>query len=250
VSHYSEDVVFGSLGLPTGFDDERLLVNLRGINRVRSIAGLGIVSVVGERGEITTYDHDITSMSPSGEATLGAKQKEHKVGLVEGNVTFPTGSSFLGSADTVVKVNTAEIDNRIRTKHGIAALYEAKPRAKLLNESMKDGLNAAVIDANMDMEKFKMFAKMYGFFGLMGAMSDHPMRAVGIGAIAAPVLLNLGILQQAILHSQGKTKEEVSADMLRFWKEFRKSVSVGIAVDRMALASLAVRSQRLIKAQT
>ncbi len=109
VGEYTDDVIFGNLGLPVGFDDERLLVNLRGINRIRAIAGLGTVSIVGERGDISTYDYDVTG-SNDGAATLGAVSKQPKVKSSNGSVEFRFGSSLYGDADTTVAVNNSEIE--------------------------------------------------------------------------------------------------------------------------------------------
>ena len=41
VENYTDHVVFGNMNLPVGFDEERLLVNLRAFRRVQRVAGLG-----------------------------------------------------------------------------------------------------------------------------------------------------------------------------------------------------------------
>lgn len=51
VPEYTDDIIFGNLGLPSGFDQERLLVNIRGMQRVRAAALMGSISIVSERGE-------------------------------------------------------------------------------------------------------------------------------------------------------------------------------------------------------
>lgn len=45
VPEYTEDLVFGHLGLPQGFDESRLLVNIAAFNSVRKAGGLGSISI-------------------------------------------------------------------------------------------------------------------------------------------------------------------------------------------------------------
>ena len=199
VADYTDDIVLGNLGLPVGFDDERLLVNLRGINHIRRLAGLGKTSIVGERGDTTSYDYDITSFDTSGTATFGAKSKINRVNLVSEGVKFPTASTLYGKPEVTIKLNSAEIDERIRLHHGTNGLFEAKPRAKLLNSAVQNGLASAAIDANLDWKKITNSATIYGYFMVMGLFDHDFERTMLGGAVFAPVGFNAVILQESIL---------------------------------------------------
>jgi hypothetical protein len=242
ISTYSDMVTFGNLGLPVGFDDERVLVNLRAINRVRSIAGLGGVSIIGERGDTSTYDYNVTSMDTSGSATFGAVSKQNKTPLAQGNLTFDSGSSSFGKPEVNIALNTSEAEERIKTQHGLSGLYEAKPRAKYLNSAVKQGLADAVVDANIDKEKFKITARAYGFFAGLGLIGGGGVpRALAVGFIAGPVLTNLNVFRTASM--------QYPEDAMEIWKEYRQSAFIGMSLDRLVAASGVLKASRIIKAK-
>lgn len=241
VGKHTDDVVFGNLGLPVGFDDERILVNLRCINRVRAVAGLGSVSVIGEKGDTSSYDYNVTSMD-SGAATFGAVSKQNKTPASSGSVTFPTPSTLFGKADTTIAINNSEIEERLRTKHGTIGLYEPVPRARELNAAVKTGLAHAAIDANIDKGKLKMAVRLYGIMGAFGiAAGASPGRALLIPAVMGPMFLNLHVLRESSMYQKNP---------FPIWRELRQSLLVGPALDRVVVANGILKCSRLMKARS
>lgn len=251
VPHYTEDITFGNLALPQGLDEERLLVNVRGINRIRSAAGLGTVSVVGKREETSTYDYGVTGIDSSGAATFSASRKSRKASIAKGSLTFPTPSSIIGKPQVTISVNTAEVEEKIKN-HGesLANLYQPAPRAKILNQAVRCGLRDAAIDANVDRSKMMLAARWYGFSTILGlSMNASPGRMLVISGVFGPIMLNMAVLRDVSFGNLQRPKEE-ELSPLAVLKELRQSLFVGAAADRIAAASVLTGSQRLIKARS
>ncbi len=126
VNQYADELTIGNLGLPVGFDDERLLVNLRAFHRVRAVAGLGDISIVGTSGDVGGYDYQIGSTDESGTASLGAVSKRHNKPLSSANISWPLGTSSFGKPDVTVEVNNSETQEQVKDVAGSEGLFDAK----------------------------------------------------------------------------------------------------------------------------
>ncbi len=125
-------------------------------------------------------------------------------------------------------------------------LFQPVPRAQELNKAIKYGLTQASIDANIDKDKLKTAARMYGILCGMTMIggSSFP-RSLIVPLVAAPVFLNLAVIRNA---TEQKMFGEIENPM-QVWKELRQSLFVGPAVDRMLVANGIVKASRLVKAR-
>ena len=247
VPEYTDDIIFGNLGLPVGFDYERILVNVRGINRIRSVAGLGVVSVIGEQGDTSTYDYGVTSVDQSGAATMSGSKKVHKEPTSEGSVRFSSGNPFFGKADTTITINTSEIRDRIRTKEGAGSLYEPSAVAKQLNKAVRHGLVGASVDANLDSRKALLSLRAYGLVnGFCLIAGAAPERGALLSLIGMPVFYNIAMFQEAVLMD---ILEKSSESPLQVWKKLRQGLIVPFTVDRTVAASGLAKTTRFIKSR-
>lgn len=253
VADHTDNIIFGNLGLPSGFDNERLLVNLRRINWLRAAAGISEVSFIGEQGGTTTHDYEVTGIDAGGTATLSGKSKKSVVPVSSGSLSFPyTGTGF-GNPSATVTVNTSEINHRIRNKHGIAGEFEAKPRAKFLDLAIRRGLRQAAYDANVDSHKLMNSARFYGLFTLLGVgVGADPARFFPMITVMGPLMYNVAtmksLFEQGLFNKDGD--KSTNADFWATWKDMRQSLIVGAAFDRVAVSGLILHTGRLIKARS
>ncbi len=252
VPRYTEEVVFGNLGLPQGFDDERLLVNLRGLQRVQAVAGLGTISIVGTTGESYQTDLNISGWDSQGTAVSSGVAKRQKQPLAHGNLRFPNPQSTLfGLPDLTIKVNNSEVDERISEGDFKKGLLDPYARAKYLNGAIKSGLAEASRDANIDWMKAKLTFRYYGLFGggitLLGGSPDRVFTAA---AVFGPVIVNVAILREVTFRNIGQKAEDkdIKSDF-SIWKQFRQSLAVGLAIDRWVAGAGLAKATKVIRAR-
>lgn len=250
LGNYTDEVVFGNLGLPVGFDQERLLVNLRVINRVRAAAGLGIIAASTESPGTSPQDMAVLGLDGSGAATMGAVSKRQQQRLSRSDLTFPRPSSAFGRPDVKIRINKSEIQERIREKNGVEGEYSPKPVAKYLNAALKQGLESAIVDANFDMHKLHAAIPAYSATGILIALNSKltgsdPAELALQTVVATPVLMSGTILFLAeIAHLQGKIDNP-----LELWKQFRKSLFFGPTPDRALAGAAMLNTARIISVQ-
>ena len=143
VAEYTEDILFENLHLPVGFDEERLLVNLRAMEYVRKIGILDLVDVQSFRPERENYDAQ-TSVASSGGAAMLIGVGKRQLGKLTQNEYTKDPDSF--RLDVDLRINTTEIEARIKDNEDKyeQGLVDPKAWAKYLNKSLKSGLTEAV----------------------------------------------------------------------------------------------------------
>jgi hypothetical protein len=236
-----------SVALPSGFDSERLLVNLRGIDRIRSIAGLGNVSVTSTRGDTSTYGTEITGVDSSGTATYGRKMLTHQTPLASGSVSFPSNFSMVGKADAAIVINSSEAEERAQRKNGPEGLFNPSIRANLLNNALKEGLGQASIDANDDLVKRALSLGYYSWTSILAlAMGVEPTIYAAVYGSIAPIA-NASIVWGIV---KGWNKFGVSeADPKETAKHTRFSFTAGVSLDRALISKSMIHTTRLIKSR-
>lgn len=245
IGEHTDEVVFGNLGLPTGLDEDRVLVNLRGIDRIRTFAGLGDMSIVGYQGDTTTYEYEATGLSNDGTAVQGAKAKKRPADLSEVDIQFPFTDSQYGRPGVGLRLNSAEIKARIRENHGIPGVYDGSIYVRGLDRSLREALITASIKANLDMNKAEMALRYYGFTTIIGTLANaNPVQGIINGFIFAPFMMN-GL---QISRDLQRVAFDEAGDDLKHWKLFRQSIFAGLSIDRVALSGIAIQSRKLIKA--
>jgi hypothetical protein len=249
IATYTSDIIFGNLGLPVGFDEERLVVSLRSIERVRSIAGLGTLSIAAERGETRDFDYSSVGVSPSGAAFLGAYRKQPKKPLSRTDIHFPLGSGYDQPAVSITISNT-EAEERIydqgdRYERGV---FSPEARARFMHASIKKGLREASLMANFDLQKLRQATIYYGvLLGLSGLFGANEKKLIPATLLFGPVLKNISSAQMVIDYNLRKPKEE-ELGVRDTLKRLRQSFFVGPALDRIVMANAVISPGKLIKA--
>jgi hypothetical protein len=243
VPTYTDEIVFGNLGFPVGFDNERILVNLRAFERVQAVAGLGNISIIGHRGENQPFEAQITSVDRSGAATLGAAGKRHKKPLGHGNVAFPTTSSFFDNPSAVIKVNFTELEAQIDEADKYAkGVFDPTAQSERINTGVKEGLREASYHANFDREKAIQALQYYGSMNMLGLGTGHgPLVSIGVSLVAGPVATHLGIAKGASMKEDPNIKEAL--------QRFRSSLFAGCAPDKYIAARGLIASHKFIKSR-
>lgn len=254
VPEYTDEVVFGALGLPVGFDEERLQVNLRAFNRVKSIAGLGRISISRTSGAAEQHDMNIGSLDSSGAATVGLSRKRTQEPLGSGNITWPTTLPEFGSANTKIKLDGAEADSRITESKSRKGAMDPNLQAKLLNGGIKTGLYEASMHANFNKSKAKRSFLYYGGMNslilLGGTDVDHIVHAEPMVIALGPIIMNLVIARYTIMNNIVKKDSGLPELKVRdVLKAYRQSIFVGCAPDRYLGAAAVTATSRFVKAR-
>ncbi|HVX23875.1 MAG TPA: hypothetical protein VG992_00835 [Candidatus Saccharimonadales bacterium] len=249
VSEYTDNVVFGNLGLPVGFDDERLQVNLRAFRRVQRVAGLATVSVVSAAGERDQFDFNISGVDADGAATMRGAAKRHKQPLSTGNTQFPADTTMFDNPDVIIKVNTGEVEARTQTSEKYKkGLLDPKAQARFLDKAVRRGLTEASWHANVDKFKIGYGLRTYGMFAGLALLGGSDIeRTVPFVLGAAPVLTNLGVV--IAIHERYMRGTQTEGG-LETWRRFRQTFFAGCAFDRFLGGAGLATNSKFIKSRS
>ena len=222
VSQHTDRIEFESLGLPEGFAEDRLTVNLRALALAQTLAGLGSITVRTE--EERHY--------PEIDGRLGS--------LAGSIVYFPTNETRLDNPEVLVKINQTGVHQRIEAEHRPKGLLEPRAQAKYLNRALVQGLSQASSSANFDWRKgagTMLSGALEGTAFALGAAS--PAVCVGIYeffAVASPLFR-----MTQLAH------DDPNENMRDLIKRYRWSAVLGVAPDRYLLGQAAL-TRRIISA--
>jgi hypothetical protein len=247
VPHYTEDIIFGGLGFPVGFDQSSLIVNLRHINRIRSIAGLQVVSMFATGTNDEPLDMGISNIDDQGTATVGFAAKRHKKPIQTSSLDYGHSlGPFLGQPDLAIKVNNTELEKRIEeTDKYPKGVFDSKARAKFLNKALKRGLADASFEASFSKFKVALSASFYplGFLASHSLVSTSSERIIGTG--------NFGLIDElfAALMTASLVQRSSSSTLSENLKSLRLSLFMGATPDRFIAASALLSTKKVIEAK-
>ena len=246
VGEHTDQIKIGELGLPVGLDTERLLLNLPRTLLIAKLGDIGHLTIRGFRGEVTEEGFGIGGISGDGTGTATksitiakakASQSEVEGGDHE-NISFK--DNYLWK-DATVKINNAEIEQRIRSDGDKweRGPYDVKARAKYMNDSLRRGLASAALES---------------------ILGENPLRTLELSSLKSTFLVSmysLGLGPEAALlffisiHSVENCIEQVvmKNKMGRDLPPRQISLFNRRHYDRLVLTSLLNRSSRLIKAK-
>lgn len=193
VCHYEEQtqVVFGNLGLPQGFDEERLIVNLKRIDQIRRWAGLGTISITSETGTNEPYDITVTSVDSDGAITSGKVGKRTAKPIGQTTVDTQTAlQSLMTDPNTHIKRDTTESQERIREAHmDNRGELSPKAQAAMLNACVKRGLYTASKQRNLRGELAESDALLAIVSAPVGALTGDIIQESGFSLESIPYII-------------------------------------------------------------
>lgn len=248
VSSYTEDITFGALGLPQGFDQSSLIVSLRSFDRIRKVAGLDTINIFAASGATEPLDAGISSVDAQGTATIGLAAKRKKKPLVSGSVNFGDLelSELFSRPDAAIKVDNTELETRIeeggKYQKGVA---DPKARAIFLNRAVKRGLSEASHSASFNPAKLVWsglsFSVSAGLALPATNFADRLPLNVMLGSLFTETLtvFSFGVINSG-LHG-GKPTDYI--------KHARYSLFFGITPDRYVATAGLLAASKLIRAR-
>ena len=246
IPQHTEDIVFGTLGLPIGFDQERVLVNLRAIERVRRVAGFSVISVVSRDQSSELSDPGVTAVDASGTATMGQAAKRRRQPLSVARLSYHDPDPLLHDfPDLTIHVDKSELENRVeeerdRYKQGA---FDVQGRARYLNTAIGQGLVDASFDANLNLEKLGLTVGLYGAM-TMGEFA-YGMPRPFVFALFAGAGVGLGAFPAIHAMMKLKDKDERAFAL----KQWRYSMFFGLTPDRFLAARGLITASRFVKAR-
>lgn len=255
VGNYTDEIVFGNLGLPVGFDQEQLLVNLRGIKRICTVGILGHVSILSGGGEAGELETQITGWDDSGTATLSGLKVKRK------EVTTSTNSYWhhpdAWGPDVTIHTNSNEMQARIKDEDARyeRGLSDPKAWAKQLNEAVRNGLDQAAYDVTFKLmagtDEIPKSGIALSFYGVTVAIAM--LSAGNLGGFKDGILVSEGLLQGMnylmLLGAEVSYLKHKPSRPHRPFVEGPHSVCPIVPVDRYLLTNGLVNFSRLIKAR-
>ncbi len=241
VPHYTEDIVFGALGLPVGFDQSELLVNLKSFDRIRKVAGLEMVSVFAAGDEHIQFDPEISSVDSKGTATVSLAGKRKKQPIVSDSLNYQGSNPMgvVGKPDVAIKVNNVEIETRIDEggKYEKGA-FDPQARAKFLNKAVIRGLYEANFSASISAPRLAIAAAQ-GMLLPDILFLNTPVEIIPVAGLAAD------LATKVIFASKSNTVEEMQYSL----RQCRYSFFLGITPDRYLAGAAAIAASKLIRAR-
>lgn len=133
VERYSDVITLGSLGFPSGFDEERIELHVGRLERAVYFGGIKSVILSSYRGDTTQYQVGATGDNNQGlaTATFAASVSKAEAGQIESSHDELAHPDYSWQ-EVAIKFNNAEIDDRL---HGAdLGPMDAKQRARLMNK--------------------------------------------------------------------------------------------------------------------
>ncbi len=147
ISEHSDVIAFGEMGLPVGFDIDRLAANVGVLEKVAHFGNIGHLSIVGFRGDVTEEDYTVGGSYSDGTSTAVGSVSVSRAALQEHELQGGQGEHRFGYnwTNTTVKINNAEIENRIKRDgdRWDLGVYDPEARLKYMNKALVSGLQAA-----------------------------------------------------------------------------------------------------------
>jgi hypothetical protein len=245
ISQHTENIVFGGLGLPVGFDQERVTVNLRKLDYFRQAAGLNAISIVSTAGETEPTDATITSVNEQGAATVGLLGKRVKTPLSSTTLRYPVDNDIMfNRPNAVVKINNTELETRLEEKPEKyeKGAFDIKGRASFLNRAVKRGLAEANFDSSFSMYRGVLtggWAGAQAFLVKLGV--EAPLEALGAGLLGNMWMAGWTSMQ----YGDGDPIKR-----MKIFKEHRYSLFYGLTPDRYVAAQGVLTAGKIVKARS
>lgn len=246
VTEYSDTINVGEMGLPVGFDSERLLMHVSAVEKIAKAGDIGKLSIIGFRGDTTEVGYGVGGVSSDGTGTASravavTKARMHDVNMGFDN-EFPSDYQW---KNATVRINSAEIDTRIRNDGDKWELgpFDVRGRAKYLNKALQDGLAEATQESVLTEDHVTT---------LLGSALKKSLSVIfykwafNIDTMSAAILVDSAIASASvpINHLAVKIRHKDQELPPRQWSLF-----VNIHYDRLLAAQGLTRSTQLIRAK-
>lgn len=248
VGEHTDRITIGQLGLPEGFDESALLLNVRGMERAATVAGLSHVTISGGEGK---QDEELfTSIGAHSDGSIAAGG----LGMVRRAPLYsPTPSPIANTTPNryyrpkELRVNTTAINARIqadgdRWKRGP---FNPSAQARYINR----GLQSAVWRAGIESHRPRMIDTGLVSIGLGGIyvadesfsrVMDLPSSTANTTAFLC-VALCTATLHLAERHFDKKESGEELPPRIVY-------AIPGIAIDRLPLSGIMAYTTRMVRA--
>lgn len=241
---YTDRIEVGEFGFPIGFDEERLQLNLHGLARTMTMAGLNRLTVSGYSGEKSENVLGIGGIGRDGSASatkigLKTKAKVYDMDLEDTASRLPIEYQWRKAE---IRINTSEIDNQITNESDKWPRRQFDPhaQAKYLNRALQRSLSEAATDSYMPHPKFNVAA-----WAGMAAVQEAMYTAIDFGSPGFNLAYAIAgyLPANGLLHLLSKIQYRGVELPPRKW-----SINYHIAFDRMFAAKALARTTRFIRA--
>jgi hypothetical protein len=282
VASVTDTIIIRDLGLPHGFDDERLLINVRALEGFRKAAAIGEITIASSYSN-EEYNLNVDGAHGDGTTTARAsgvgRQSETSSTVVidrfGGDIQADRSGSHsekmgeivsaglmnnLSPVSVAVRPDLRTRDDYLRKRYG-SEIRNAQGHANFLNKSIKSGLHEANRKVN------------FSPGGLEGAVRAHLLMgtvALYAGAIVSflPVIsFDSSLIEGSVLSTFALRplfmvglskyigqKDDMNQDEKDFFQhvlkhDARTSFIMGASIDRYALGLGRLSGRRLVKAR-
>lgn len=184
VGEYTDMITVGALGLPVGFDESALVLNVGGMLRLNAMAGLGKVTIVGEQGEPTKFSADIGSVSGDAIALRGIRVAK-KAPLYNQQPSYDDPEygnvgvfAQYSQRSAILSLNTTANTESIRadgTKKWPRSELEPAAQARYMNQGLKAAIiHEAVESFTSDQIDAGIIGSVLGLIYTAGALTGGP----------------------------------------------------------------------------
>lgn len=218
LAEHTDQVVIESLGLPQGFDESQLSVNLAAFSRVQKLSGIDIQA---DGTAALGLGNVIRARPKTGDGTIGM---------------FDENPLYIRHVDATVVLQEDAIAQQLQRK-GPRAAFSGRERASALNNGLRHGLRLSNIGANMDVYRASASLIAYGASSAPAFASYETSVAIPVTLLTAQIL-NFGVMSQ---------RRDSIVESARKW---RKSLFFGISPDRALAGAAAIASSKFIVANT
>lgn len=200
LEHHTDIVQVESLGLPVGFDQERLGFNVVAIEHAMKWGGVSKLDVRAREGEQRAVNVDFDGINNDGTSNATGRVSTAKVALqhtTTHQVTDTTEGPFTkmnyDQSEGSVVINSSEKDARIlaKSKRWPRGPFDPKAQAHFIDESVHDGLRQAIINQHTEPTKLVASLSLYGLASVLTAAGIQNISQCERGLLLG-AMFNLG----------------------------------------------------------
>ncbi len=241
VSNYTDAVSIGDLGLPVGFELDRVELNVAALVRTARWGNIGHIIIAGFRGETSAISSGMSSVNGGGSAVASPSISISKASLHDSSVdTDHTSTPGYRWKRAGLQINNAEIEERIKQDGDKwdKGVFDPAARAHYMNKALRRSLWDASKNSVHSDSDLGWATTCYTVWSAFDVAWGDPLPIIVVKNLIVGSILN------GIKHGAHVCRDDDERNLPRQWSALQ-----GVYYDRLAVAGVQTAATRFVRAK-
>lgn len=245
VGEHSDRITIGQLGLPVGFDESALLLNVKGIERAATVAGLSRIAITGGEGAHDQESFSISGIGSDGSIAAGGLRKVRQAPLYT-DTPSPISRNAINRyyRPKELRLNMSGVEAKIQAdgRRWQRGLLDPGARAHYMNKGLQDAVWRAGIESHTLLRRDTRSSALSfgGAFGLGELINANlPGDVTGLTALGFAIALFHAIDKAGDIGDQRNASSELPRRIVY--------AVPSVPIERLPLTAVVAYSTRMIR---